>query len=219
MAHRQLPKWAGVSGSEVHALDKWRQWNMAGNGDAEGKNGDIYYREHSLFNKRYPVRRLVKAPGGQWIELIQALTRADWGPVESAGTYYIYAPTIGVLSRWPDDEFTVDEMHKRNKYLMLMELIDHCDNCLTGVSGSTLQQTGTYGRRKDVTDMVNDYYGRWDVYRNQFKLGWPSLPENYRDELFEDIMNRINNYNDPKAATKRNRQKARREAVKALMGD
>ena len=206
-------------------LDKeWRQWNMTeGNAGKEfGSNAERSYYKHVLCHKSYPWKRIVKTANGTWIELVQTTDAVDWGKVEGAGLDYMHVPSIGVLSRWPDDEFSVEDMHKRQKYLMLMELIDHCENCLHGISGATLgAAVPAYGKntRMEVTDKCNDHYGRWSVYNSHFRLGWQDLPTRYRDDLMQDIQDRINNYNDPKSEAKRNRQKARREAVKALMGN
>jgi hypothetical protein len=202
-------------------LDWWRAFNMRGEGKESGKLAEYSYHKEVIFFNSNPWRRIIREPrqASGWIELVQSPDSVECGRLKDSKTIYISVPSIGVLSRWPDDMFEIEDLHKRMKYLLLMELKDHCENVLVGVSGRTLSDPSNYKNpREKVIQRANKMYGRWETYRNHFHLDWPVLPDRYVDGLRDEIKRKIDAYMDPKSVEKRERQRARKNAVKALLG-
>jgi len=204
-----------------HTTMQWYEYNINGHGKAEDRCGDYAYYKDVMYHTKQPWRRLIKQvsePRG-WVELYQHPSDVGMGNSKKWGHRWIIVPSIGVLSRWPDDMFSADEMHMRNKYLLLMEAKAMTEESLANVNGRILSNEVHWRNPKNqLIETMGKMYLRWDAYRTAFKLDWPELPARYKEELLAEIQRRIDKYLDPKTAAKRERVKARKQAVKALLG-
>jgi len=173
---------------------------------ATGKINDRYFINDIMYTGRHmPFIRLVRSPSGQVVELFEYRDAVS----SRLGTFFL--PDIGVRSRHEGDRLSLEELHMRLKYLLLMDASAFPVEATENRPAFALKDA-----RKSLISKLNEHYARWEKYSNTFGLGWGPLPELYKMRLNDILESKIRRWDDPAAVEARERTAARRQAKKAM---
>jgi len=195
------------------ALKKlWFDHNMFGDGKEKHQIGKFRYDQSVFYIETTPSQRLLPAANGKW-----ALLCRYGGAMVPEGrgerTAVVIVPDIAVFSTYSGDWYDdPDEIHARQKYIMLMRtnmLLEECDRCIA-------KQFESASFVNSYQGTMRSYYNQWQSYDNVFQLGWGALSQHYQNQLTQIIANKKLQWNDPRAVTKRERAMARKKAKEAL---
>jgi len=207
--------------------EEFHEWNLNGKGSSEGgqprRDGE-WYRGSIYYYGDDPASRYIAGPKRKKVELI---VRANVGHMSyeyrekmKAKLLRLNVMDIGVFSRYDDDWVPEAELHDRLRFLMLSRIMEFNDRYTPGLTGRQLveeQQANSYRRtEKNLRSMLKGYYKEYNDYSKHFGLNWKEPPSLYLEKLEETFADLKRVWLDPFAVAKRERQKARREASKAL---
>lgn len=169
-----------------------------------------------------PMRKRWNSQKGVFLSLHNAF---DPLHVKLFGNPVITVPDIGVFSRYPDDICSDEELHERQRFIMLSRIREHCEN-VEAMSGEVLSQPDTMtqgviakvwpGPAKRATEKMEEYYKAYARYVDAFDLHWTDCPPVFMQKMAMAIHAKVRAFNDPEAARKRERSAARKQALKVL---
>ena len=205
--------------------ENYIRWNVHLKGhDEQKKKYGYWYRGAVFFNESVAITRFVRRGRNQ----LPILLVKHGGLVHEMNHHQHYTmfqvPDIAVFSRYEDDMLPDEEMHERIRYIVLQQVREFTELTVLPMTDKLLAENSdsnsknSYGA-SSLQMQMSRLYTQYDAYSQIFKLGWPSLPNMYREQLAETMRIKIDRWNEPTAMAKRTRAKARKLAVKALSAD
>lgn len=210
--------------SEDKIKTRWVSHVIRGIGKPRSDSQERYsYRGPVLYAMEWPVARLVKTGGKDWVCVtktgVQAYAPPDWVEEPTLPTLKCNVTTscCGVFSPFEGDMCSDEELHGRIKFLSMKEAESIVEKAEVWpidkiLEKSTWRGTGKEQLNRDMLTVAKRYH----QYSDAFNLGWPDFPPHYVAMLDRALERRSKEYHNPKAAAQRERNAARKAAKKAL---
>jgi hypothetical protein len=192
--------------------ERWLKFNLQGRGAEHGTASNHRYRGSVYYYGDTPAQRIVKRDGRTPV-IIQRFHLGSIPSSYKSDFEVISVEDIAVFSKYDGDRLDGQDMHDRQRWMMLNRINAFVDEEVGGWSAETCASISTRGRAEKT---LNKYLDTYERYATLFNLNWPMLPHSVRERMMSTIVSRGLRWTDPAEVKKRERASAKRLANKAL---